>query len=335
MYARSIFSVRTYLALITPLLVAGMISRSSLAQEPQKATSPADKQASTPHRRTTVPVEITKQGYILVRVRINGSEDATFLISTSANVNTVSDALVKKLNLSPRPARSSLGTPVRLGDREVQAVLLSTVRLGTFRFEDQGWIVLSGTDLEGIVKQPVDGVLGNAFLLENALYFDPARREVTLLSPAPRTREDLAALNMADATLIPIDAELKCLVRLSNGDRTTQARLVLDTGSTQTIFSQQAIKALDLKTTEPEQSYFTPQGTAPIGTYTVPQLILSGPQGDVSIPNAHVRGFTKETDITQPMLGMDFFSRFRVLVDYPGRKMYLKAVEASPAPSSK
>ena len=98
----------------------------------------------------------------------------------------------------------------------------------------------------------------------------------------------------------------------------TSEDLALDTGSNTTQISDTAAQTLHLGIIGQQQQH-NAYGTAMVGRASVETLRL----GDLILSGTSV-SVSSVTKIQSNLLGMDILSGYRVLIDFPGGKMYLQ-----------
>ncbi len=173
----------------------------------------------------------------------------------------------------------------------------------------------------------VDGLIGSNLLNQFAADFDFSGNTMTLCHPGGLTAANANFLGFGGpgGTVVPLSVSpnefYSVPVGMESGKVSRQANLLVDTGSQTTEIPHQAAQDLAL----------TPLGVLPqvgfTGGFTVekawlPVLVL----GEMRVTDQLVTyGF--KSDYT-PRLGMDILSGYKVLMDFPGKKMYLQPIPA-------
>lgn len=298
------------------------------AQEP---TTPAPKSHQQGFIVPFTPV--SGQGAPLVTVWINSQVEATFVVDTGTNNCLISQSLVKKLGLTPFPALLSNGKPLLLESKQPQAVILTSLQLGgkqgplVIHEPKMPVCVLPDQQLRVSASQLVDGLIGSNLLFNFAVDFDFSAHTMLLCLPGNLTQGETKFLkfNEPGGTALPLldnsNNVYSVQVRLDNNSTSRQVDLLLDTGSQTTTVPRRA--ALDLS--------LVPLGKIPqanhSGSYYTVQVVR--PQaltlGDLRLQQPSVN-YSDNPDCV-PRLGLDILSSYRVLIDFPAKKMYLQPAE--------
>ena len=105
----------------------------------------------------------------------------------------------------------------------------------------------------------------------------------------------------------------------------TEQEISLDTGAAKTTLPAALVRKLKLKDTQKGLPQHTPFGTVTINEAHLPSLTL----GKLTVNDLEIQ-YTqgKETRGFFPHIGMDVLSRFRFILDAPGKKLYLIPITA-------
>lgn len=321
-------SCRLYLLLcLLSALLAFLIGPSARAAGPLVTNTPAGT------RSTTLPYAPSKNGLALVRVWIypTGKKPipATFLVDSGAGNSTVTDALVQNIGLTPRPAFGTNGARTLVFGKPMQAVTLPPILVGAFRLDNQSFVVISGKTISALVSQPVDGILGANMLTVYPALFDFEHHQITFFYPSP-SPDDLRTFGMDGATVVSVEdrtgsGEFACRAKLVNGDLTAEETLIVDTGTDMTVIPGQVADRLRLRPGTGNYTISTILGTRSLSFAHVPSLSV----GTAAVQDPIVvYTLNKPTDTDRSLLGLNFLSQFRVLLDYNQKKMYLKPLTA-------
>lgn len=297
---------------------------------PVRADAPASK-----HYQTTISYAPSEHGFIYVQVRLDdgrtgGSLIGTFILDTGASLLTVTDALAKKMGLSPMPATGTVGGPLLLNGKQAQMVTVPQLYIGSFHLINPSCLVLSQKSLSALFGRPVDGILGANVLTAYPIYFDFLKRQITLFYPSPLTSAELRSVGMEDALILPITDiadggfEFACPVVMANGGERVQENLLVDTGAGGTLISEGTARQLKLQPIS--DSHYSPTlfGNIVVRQAYLPTLFLGG----LSVNNLRLR-YTPDISESFPThIGLDVLSQFRLLLDYKQKKMYLKPITA-------
>jgi hypothetical protein len=285
-------------------------------------------------------------GAPLVTVRINDKIDATFLVDTGSPQTSVSEDLVAKLGLPTRPAIHPDGTPITADGKPVRYATMDSFQIGSSSLKDLlhfhpfVWQVLvqSARKLHSLAAQPLDGVIGADLLAKFAVGFDFRDHLVTFYNPGGQTRQ----VWQSGGLVGPAGSELPLTIpgdywaflvpaQFGDGNTSQQASLLLDTGSPYTIVPYSVAKALSLH--DVRSGTMSGQfGSVSIDQAQVPTVGL----GDLRLSGFPVAYPDKGTILTTfGLLGLDVLSGYRVLMDFPAKRMYLTPViplvQAKPA----
>jgi len=140
-----VFSI---LLLITLLLFSG------ITPPPARADAPAVKRY-----QTTISYTPSEHGFIYVQVRMDngrtvGGLTGTFILDIGASIISVTDALAKKMGLSPVPAINTAGGPLLLNGKQAQMVTVPQLYIGSFHLINPSCLVLSQKSLSALFGGP-------------------------------------------------------------------------------------------------------------------------------------------------------------------------------------
>jgi len=286
----------------------------------------------------------------LVQVKINDSFFATFFLDTGFNTSIITDRVAAKLKSKNYPVILQ-GKAYTFGGKPVNAVTLDSINLGGSRFEKGMFLVLKENRI-ALPGQPVDGVIGIDILQYMECLFDFQQHRITMFAPVrltkPRdgspqeyvagglTPDEIKALGFADAKGVAIidsqkDGRKYVHVQCSSNGKSGGEDLLLDTGATTTIISPTLAGQLALKPVSEnvEESGFPGIeyiSTAPLERFQLGDLTLQDLPIDYSSQPAYDKNLT-------PALGVNVLSKYRVLMDFPGHRLYLKPLSAAVLPT--
>ena len=261
----------------------------------------------------------------VVSARI-GTTDVTFLVDTGTINTAITPSLAKRLGLTPKSLLPP-GQSVNEFGRPVDGVTVSNLVLGDMNFTPAQEEVYPQSTWDRLgMKQ--DGILGRDSLEFCMVEFDFPHHRLTFLNQAAVTPELRAqagygaASYAADITRDQYGFYKTDLVMTNGASHLTEAAVV-DTGSSSTQISAKAAEALRLFPTGPPVDYHVERKAEPV----VPSRVGEMQVGQLKLLNAPV-GYP-EKDEPEGMgvgtvLGMDILSGYKVLLDFPGRKMYLQ-----------
>ncbi len=255
-----------------------------------------------------------------------GTINVTFLVDTGTGNTAITPSLAKRLGLTPKSLLPP-GQTVNDFGRPVDAVTVSNMVLGDIHFTPEQVEVYpqSTWDRTGI-KQ--DGILGLNFLQMCMVEFDFPHHKLTFLNQfavTPEVRAQAgydASSYTADITKDEYGFYKTNLVMANGANRVTEAAVV-DTGSSSTQISAKAATALHLSATGSPTDHRVERKAQPITPSRVEGLQV----GLLKLLNAAV-GYPEKDEAegigVGTVLGMDILSGYRVLLDFPGKKMYLQ-----------
>ena len=268
------------------------------------------------------PLEILESGHPIAEVSLNGQGPYRFVIDTAASGSAVTPKLAKERAdlFTEGDSRQLAGASGQVG--------ISTVKVRSLGADGKSFdnLVLAALPPSPVDKLGVDGIVGADVLSGSVFDLDIAggRWELTpsidaavvaSLPPAiPFT------LSLGQAPVIPVIVEGKRMAA------------IVDTGAKGTIINKAAAKALGLKIggggLEQGQSIGGATGSAQslkamlknviMGTATKTEL----PVRIADLPVFQVSGFKLEEPVV--LLGIDAFAGGRLVVDYPGKRLFVK-----------
>lgn len=185
-------------------------------------------------------------------------------------------------------------------------------------------IVLDTETVRTLGSERVDGILGmNAFGACSAL-FDFKKQVVTLWYPSTMSAEDLKKAGMEGAIELPVEAPdmyFNTSVGVGPGK---ELKVLIDTGAVQTGITFAMARELGLTATA-HKTKSSLIGPVKFSTATLPKLSI----GPFEVENLSVE-YPESDKLGIPAhLGLDVLSRFRLLIDVPNSRMFLKPVEKS------
>ena len=185
--------------------------------------------------------------------------------------------------------------------------------------------------------QQIDGVLGGNILINERLRIDFQRHAITFLTAPPGGGKlppaMLAAAGMSGADVIALadggNCRYFCTVETDLGPKTATVEMLLST-SRKSILPFAAVQYMGLPLSVP-----TDVTTGlPVGQTTLTRLIL-GAQTLRDVPFLYLGA--DDLSGVSPRVGFDVLSRFRVLLDFADKKLYLAPLvpqqPAAPVPA--
>ena len=270
------------------------------------------------------------QGAPLITVWINGQVEATFIVDTGTVDDLISQSLVKKLGLVSHPALLPNGKPLLLEGKQPQAVTLTSLKIGgkagplNLQPFNGPVCVLPDQQLRVSADRSVDGLIGSGLLAKFAVSLDFSAHTMLLVYPGSLTRAEAEYLGYCQpgGTDFPLamDADDVCSVQVGVENKGVSQRvdLPLDTGSQMTTLPARTAQDLSLGSLGqiPQADHSSSVSTV---CETRPDALVLG---EVRLVRPLIN-YVETADYT-PRLGLDILSSYKVLMDFPAKKMYLQ-----------
>jgi len=270
-------------------------------------------------------------GMPLVHVKINGVADATFMVDTGANNSIISTNLAKRLGLRLQPAVSDEGIPIRWKGKPGIMTQVTLLEIGQIKANNGLFQVLDDKDYRIISGSIYDGVIGANLLQNSAILLDGQQHILGFCLPGALSSEQLKQLGLPQPYTVPLTRTTRnrwlVQAQFSNGSNSGSESLLLDTGSNTTSLSGQLAQKVHLKITG-QVNQKDESGTSIADTGRVDTVHL----GDLALLNFPLIIQPSSEEIL-PTLGMDILSGYRVLMDFPAKKMYLQSNTATAVPA--
>ncbi len=286
------------------------------------------------HYATTVSYSLASDGTPRVQVRVNDRLTGTFSLDTGWNNSTITDQFAAKLGLPIQTAHvhgqnipyviapTLVLLPARTTDPHFHPLERRNVRL----------VVFPKKRLSMAADEQTDGIFGADQFSRLAVFWNFPQRWVSFLSPRRFTPEELASLGIAAATAVPLTDDGRLLftapVRLMNGGKSVELPLLVDTGSAVTIIPTSAARQLELRATVQGGTAHSASGTTPVDQAWLPTILIGAARltGEVQVAYAEHHPLVDFSS----NLGLNVLTQFYILIDYPGKTMYLQPVIARP-----
>ena len=285
-------------------------------------------------------------GQPLVKVRLNKTTDATFLVDTGSVTSIISGTLASQLGMHLEPAIAGDGKPFNLFKKQTLMGRVSSLAIGDvagaqLTYTDQPLIVDTENALHLGPASPYDGTIGANILERFALLLNPQDHTLMCIGPGNLSPARLRLFGMTNPYVLPIAQDNKTrsawysTIAFTNDGRTGEERLKIDTGSDRTIISGSLAKQLRL----------TPTDRNRVINYDGPTILDVAPVASAAFGDRTVSDFPVEYQsdphtFSTPTLGLDALSGYLILIDFPGGKLYLQpypstipAITVSPAPA--
>jgi len=272
-----------------------------------------------------LPVERASNVFF-VRARINGRGPFWFTVDTGATLTVIDPAVATLLHLAVENVGEHRNVGVAAGLTEMRVARGATIAFGDAPpFSPLKLFVVPVRDSAGALGHQVDGVLGTDFLSQFVVEFDYPANRVRLHPPWGFTYR-------GTGTSVPVTVDGNVLlapvgVVLSDNLAMT-ARLLIDTGSSARLsFNSPFVRQHGL-------ARFPSLGlTASVGVNGVTastvievralwfgQAVISRPEVALS----HSSSGLSASDAFDGIVSGELLSRFRLVVDYPARRLILE-----------
>ena len=252
----------------------------------------------------------------VVAVRLDGREERPFIVDCGSAMTFIDARVASELGLTvveytkPFTAsgvdgrQSTVSRCTRLERLEIGALAL-----------DHVVVPLLETDM--LQVQSVSGILGQDLLARLPFLIDTGRARLHLLPPATDRQgiiDYLSAADVGDGNWVVVDAEFRpCPFLSMSVEGLDDLELEVDTGAGMMCLPQRAIDALGLRPVGGGEAPSL-EGLKSVTTYLLEGFDLFG-----------IRVTTEVQSISDDygLLGMDVLGKFLLLVDGPGRTIWL------------
>jgi predicted aspartyl protease len=304
-------NVKSYMKLLAfaVMLLGALLSRHCNAAPDQPAA-------------TTFPVTLLRSTGIPAAEITIGSGTGKFAFETGANVSLISSEKADALGLKRGRAMSSDGRPVVFNGKPAEAVTVSRMRVGTLELENIPFAIVDGPRLTSFMKDPVDGVIGANFFVTHPVLFDFDKSEITLWRSGALNAAALNKVGFSDAVRLPVSDPRRNLsfvipARINDMEN---VELSVSTGSVITVIAAQAARKLALKPDQTIKDYASFQGPLTVNDTKVAKITI----GSLATNGPHVFYADNDTASFPPCIGLDVLSNYRILLDAPGKTLYVK-----------
>lgn len=279
------------------------------------------------------------QGAPLITVWLNGRIESTFIVDTGTGNCLISKSLAAKLDLTPYPALLSDGKPLYFNGLQPQAVTLTSLKIGgkdgplTIQPLTGPVLIVADSQLRTLAGATVEGMIGSNLLDSFAVEFGFPDHTMMLIYPGSLTIEESGSLgfNGPGETILPLyrreDETYSVPVRLKNGKVSRTLVLLVDTAGQWTTIPRNIAQQLSV----------TPLGERPVfslgdskddgrlHTYSTEEAQVDTlGLGDLQFTKPYIRYSVTDKNDHLAGLGLDVLSGYKVLMDFPARKMYLQ-----------
>ena len=296
-----------------------------------------------------IPAKVGQKlwGQPLVHVRLNGHLDATFLVDTGSGDSIISTDLARRLNLRLRPAVGDNGQPIFWRNDRATMTEIARFEIGPVNADNAPVLVADASTFNQIWGKvnvnTCDGVIGANMLQNSAILLDSQHHTFGFCVPGQLSSKQLQEVGLPIPYVLPMSKsddtgnnQWHIQAQFINGSKSGNESLLLDTGSNATIVSDSlAHKAQIMAISQGKQQTLYANSAITMGRVDLIKI------GDLILSSVSI-GIRPVTDEQPPLLGMDILANYRVLIDFPGKKMYLQpntpsvtiTVKPQPAPPS-
>ena len=273
-----------------------------------------------------LPVEHASNVFF-VRASINGQGPFWLTVDTGATLTVLDPSAVQRAGLAARSAGRRPNVGVGAGETELSTTTATVQIAGLPDFAPPFLYVMPVQAASGVLGHAIDGVLGTDVLRDYIVEFDYGASRVTLTAPAggpgALAPSGVPITVRGNVLLAPATIALPDDSRLS-------ARLLIDTGSNGSLtLTSPFVRRHDLAA-----RFRSRRASAAIGINGMsvsPVIGLTSiafgdtliPAPDAALSDA-ASGLHASPDF-DGILGAEVLRRFRVLVDYPRRRLTLLA----------
>ena len=325
---------------LVSLLVVSIACSRVLAAAP--STTPFDPPPPDPSQIAivgTLPVELkarrTKVGLLLVRPQINGQDAGWFILDTGAGMSCIDAQLAQKLKLPEAGGVSARGSG---GRKETTLRKYESLTLGPVQIKDSTVVELNLSAIALAIGHPIDGIIGYECFLPAVYEVDFVGERVTIYDPktyqlpasaATQPATQPASQPMSPWQPITMYDRRPCTPASIEGHE--PGLFLIDSGATGFVTVHgPAVKKLKLL--EGRDTSVT--GFGGVGGI---RAARSGKLNSFSIAARNLTGvpamFSQAEEgaladeAVQGIVGTQLLERFRVIVDYQGKRVALLAKE--------
>ncbi|MCW3051367.1 MAG: aspartyl protease [Chthonomonadales bacterium] len=268
--------------------------------------------------------ETDAHGTIYLPVRLNEKDDARFMLDTGSKT-FLSDALVARLGLKAHPMHTRNGAEMTFenGTKVQAATLTFTVPHTSIAFS--GEVMILSVGILRSMGADCDGILGTDMLTGAALFLNTNSRQIAILPGSDLNAQILHRLGMDTVQPVPFTVDMMGLYHIPiEIPEVLTTRMMLDTGSEITKLPAELAHKVSSAWKESGR-ITTARGIVPIYSARLDRVRV----GEAEVHRQRIVYSDLAADPPKP-LGRDLLSRFEVLLDVPGRKIYLKPLATAP-----
>ncbi|MCW3094567.1 MAG: aspartyl protease [Chthonomonadaceae bacterium] len=274
---------------------------------------------------TRTGYEIDSHGMIYLTARLNEKDEARFMLDTGSRT-FLSDTLVARLGLKAHPMHGANGTELKFENgAKVQAATL-TFSLPHTSITFSGEVMVLSADIIRNMGADCEGILGIDLLSAATLFLNPDSRQIAIMQGGNLDTQTLHRFGMDTVVPVPLTVDRAGFYRFPiEFPDVIKTTMMLDTGSEITKLPAGLAHQVS-KAWKEHGSIGTARGTFPVYSAHLDRLRV----GESEVHGQRIVYSELASNPPRP-LGRDFLSRFEVLLDFPGKKAYLKPLGTAPA----
>jgi hypothetical protein len=330
--------------LLLALFIPALVPNPASAEPTTAAASadPADPPPADPSQIALVgklPVELkarrTRVGLLLVRPQINGQDAGWFILDTGAGMSCIDAQLAQKLKLPEAGGVSARGSG---GRNETKLRKYESLALGPVQIKDSTVVELNLSAIALAIGHPIDGIIGYECFLPAVYEIDFVGERVTIydfktyqLPPRATTQSPTQPATQPASPWQPITMYDRRPCTPASIEAHEPGLFLIDSGATGFVTVHgPAVKKLKLL--EGRDTSVT--GFGGVGGI---RAARSGKLESFSIASRKLTGVptvfsqadegSLADETVQGIVGTQLLEQFRVIVDYPGKRLALLAKE--------
>ncbi len=316
--------------IVGAFVLAGISGGNAARAQSAPPNSFQEKSSASPlvgHRITFTPMPFN--GGAVVTLRINDTMEGRFLISTGNPTSVVSPAFVKKLGLPVEYRPEASGTKIPfVFIKKAEA----TAPTDSLKIIDAPFVVVENGGLDERTDRFYDGVIAANVVSQFAVVFDYEVNKMFLLG-GNLNEMQLQTLSVADGLKsgVPMTAydanDLTFTVPVRVGNNSFPA-VISSTSTTTTVLDKDKKLNLDKAGDFSGMASDTPPYLLSVSDFGLGTG--GGNQAIGSLKPFNLGVEPSPTPTRAAVLGLDYLTHFRVIIDYPARKFYALRLKNPP-----
>src|SRR5256884_2263004 len=263
------------------------------------------------------PIRVRKTlNLIFTQVSINGRGPYNFAVDTGATQTVISEKLIAEMGLQPITSTAVYGIG-GAGKVDTKLYGVKEIAVGDVKIKN----IPAGTFNDPLVSQLADGILGTAALSDFIITVNYPASQLELSRkrlPATAAAEILPAWYFSNLLLVPLNVNGK------------QGNFIVDTGAVTTVLSHNMAAQLGINPNTPGAKIDL--GIAGVGGFEgivlkVPNVTFKTAKNTETFPQVVAIDLTQISKMIGTevggVAGYDFFSEYKVTLDYYGAEVRL------------